>query len=482
MQATPQVLTPFEVPEWMQSLGLKKGEWLNLSKAQLRSQQRPGKTLKAQVWATGMLHAAGYKGQEATTLRSGKRVPLTPGDIIKELWEVAKKYYADAGIQATEEELKDLKETKEHVRDVMKELEAEGVAMRTDLNGTPLRELSREQLKRLPSGKTRMYFWLVPKAADRERVQQQWRQRQLSAPIQDVFEDSNEEPENPEVAPGVLPLPPIRQILKALQIDEFRKDQITSPTYQKTIERAWAAARNIFIEVVATALPQVAPTAPPEVAPTAGALESKEETIEVVQPAPRPPSSERLERERPSSSSHTDDDAHRPDGDFQNSIVSLFIREGKPSPNPRQLTALLQAIPHHQDARAAFIPFLAEKVKRIKHPGALASVAEEFTAAWPEIKKREDTRRAEVDAVDRRHAAMLADEKTEAELNAHVETAWEQMLAADKADRLQAARQRLKTETRWRYISAEQKAQETELYARQALRRDLTEAAERMAS
>src|SRR5579862_9431871 len=80
------------VPIWMAQLGLKRSGWLNLSKAQLRTMQEPGKPLKVRVWATGMLHSPGYKGQEAFRMRNDKRVPLTPRDIIDELFRVAKEY------------------------------------------------------------------------------------------------------------------------------------------------------------------------------------------------------------------------------------------------------------------------------------------------------------------------------------------------------------------------------------------------------
>lgn len=492
MQATPQA--QFEVPEWMQQLGLGKSDWLNLSKAQLRTQQRPGPghTLKGQVWATGMLHAPGYKGQEATTMRGGKRVPLTSGDIIRELWEIAIKYYADAGVPGAPTKAnphaKDcacsfckLKETKEDIRQCLRELEEDGMVMRTDLNGTPLRELSREQLRRLPSGKTRMYFWLTPKAADPERVKREWENRQ-PAQIFAVPEDSSEEAENPEVGLQSLPLPPIHQILKALKIDGFGKEQITAPTYQKTIERAWTAARNIFLEVVSTDLPQVAPTGPPQVGATGGALESEDEIRVVLPPAPRPAASQVLKSEPVSSSSRIDDDALTPDPAFGKAVIRTFTDYGKPNPNPRQLATLEQSIPNEPAAREAFIPFLREKIGRIKHPGSLPHVAQEFTAAWPELAAQIDNHRKEAAAAEQRARENERTQEEEETLTAQVEAAWQQMPTADKTARMKAARETLKTETRWRYISAAQKDEAMQQYAKAAIRRDLEETRERMAS
>jgi hypothetical protein len=106
--------------------------------------QRPDKPLKVQIWATGMLHSPGYQGELACTMRNGKKVPLTSGDIINELFVVAKKYYTAGGIKATEEEMAQRKETKEHVRRALRELEEDGVALRQDDTGVPLRDLAED--------------------------------------------------------------------------------------------------------------------------------------------------------------------------------------------------------------------------------------------------------------------------------------------------------------------------------------------------
>ena len=83
----------------MAQFGIKKGEYLSMTKAQLKTQQRPDRPLKVQVWATGMLHCAGYQSQAAMTMRNGKKVPLAPNDIIRELHNIACKYFQDGGIR-----------------------------------------------------------------------------------------------------------------------------------------------------------------------------------------------------------------------------------------------------------------------------------------------------------------------------------------------------------------------------------------------
>ncbi len=66
----------------------------------------------------------------------------------------------------------------------------------------------------------------------------------------------------------------------------------------------------------------------------------------------------------------------------------------KPSPTSRQILDLQRALPNKPEARLAFLPYLSEKMPRIKHPGSLPSVAEEFTAAWPALVERAQTMHA----------------------------------------------------------------------------------------
>ncbi|TAJ98761.1 hypothetical protein EPO44_11060, partial [bacterium] len=270
------------VPLWMAKLGVKPGNVVCLTKTQLRILQRPDKPLNVQVWATGMLHSPGYQGEIATTMRSGKRMNLTAGNIAAELHKIAVDYYKAAGVEATEEQWAALKETKEHIRRALEDLEEDGAAERRDAQGTPLRDLTEAQRRRLPSGQTQMFFWLDPRPAEPDKVKRQWR---ASHP------DPADPPEAPPEAPYVEGLgshfmatyePPIRQILKAFGVLTMpEKAQIANSAYQETVRRAYAAARKSFLEVATTWLPQVATPVPPEVATPRSALIRKERIDEI---------------------------------------------------------------------------------------------------------------------------------------------------------------------------------------------------------
>lgn len=136
------------------------------------------------------------------------------------------------------------------------------------------------------------------------------------------------------------------------------------------------------------------------------------ETVEALEftPAPQTSGSSRIETTSPSSSRENDDDggsvwskstdklvndskteAKTPDPEFRQAVIRAFVKGGKPSPTLRQILDLQLAIPDEPQARIAFLPYLSEKMSRIRHPGSLPSVAEEFTAAWPALVAREQT-------------------------------------------------------------------------------------------
>lgn len=253
---------------WMASFGVKKGEYLSVTKSQLKTQQRPDKPLKVQVWATGMLHTAGYQGQVAMTMRGGKKVPLAPNDIIKELHAAAIKYFRDGGIEATEEDLAKLRETKETIRRALQELEEDGVCQRTDTKDTPLSKLTPAELKRLQSGKTRLYFWLKPQNATAKTVAQEWAERQVNPPT-------------PPVDKNRLLVPPIWKILNVFQIQKPAKSQLSDAQFQQRVMHAYDTARAAFlreIEVdIACLLDPVDTPRSHEVDTPGGAFEIKEE-------------------------------------------------------------------------------------------------------------------------------------------------------------------------------------------------------------
>lgn len=285
------------VPDWMAKLGVQKGEWLYLTKAHLRSQMRPDRPLKVQVWACGMLHTTGYRGELATTKRDDQIVPLTAADIAAELHRAAKDYYKSAGIEDKEGAFASLKEDRAEIRATLAALEEDGVAERQTIKGTPLRDLTGDQLRRLPSGQTRILFWLKPKAADPERVRAQWEERQaeieLSSDDDDFATDGDAQLADEEesvsrwdvskVEVGKYPLRPvaIQQILFNFGIESPEKTKMEDPAYQAIITRAWAAARETFLHVVNSSLPEVGAASPPEVGAGAPPLIRKESVGEI---------------------------------------------------------------------------------------------------------------------------------------------------------------------------------------------------------
>jgi hypothetical protein len=152
----------------------------------------------------------------------------------------------------------------------------------------------------------------------------------------------------------------------------------------------------------------VAPPGPPKWLPPPPPLTA---------PVPPPSRSSLFESTNPSSSSRENDDDARPvlaeesedklmsrpkpkvdvlDREFSKGVIAAFVKGDKPSPTSRQLLDLQRAIPDEPEARVAFLPYLSEKMPRIKHPGSLPSVAEEFTAAWPALAEREQAANASV--------------------------------------------------------------------------------------
>jgi len=115
----------------------------------------------------------------------------------------------------------------------------------------------------------------------------------------------------------------------------------------------------------------------------------------VANDVPLKPSEERHRGESSSSlpmpEPNDDDDTRapsEPDRSFAQSVMEAFLDKRKPVPTPAQVLEFQRSIPEEPEARAAMIEYLLEKMPRIKHPGALPSVAAEFASAWPAIKVR----------------------------------------------------------------------------------------------
>jgi len=148
--------------KWMAALGLKEGEWFHASKPALKAGMRPTFELKARIWCCGILHTQSYQGECAMTKFRNKIIPLSPAAIAKKLREEALEFYAGAGKVLTKDQEKVLNVSRQHVRRVLVELEREGLAERRTADGVPLRDLSPDELKRLPIGKIRLYFFVRP--------------------------------------------------------------------------------------------------------------------------------------------------------------------------------------------------------------------------------------------------------------------------------------------------------------------------------
>jgi hypothetical protein len=255
------------VPEWMAALGLTKDRgWLTMSKDQLRTMQRPERPLKVRVWATGMLHTASYKGEDAKTMRKGSPnpVPLTPADIITELQIASREYYQEAGIRLMPADISRLRETKENLRRALDGLEDEGIAMRFDAAGVPLRNLSVDQRRRLSGGQTRMKFWLVPRKPNPDTVAAEW--ERINS------EENGPNTGSSEVVKKCLPLNAIAQILNALNLGKIEKAKIEDPKYRGKIEAWMVAAGELWkqMDIGAESGPEVGAESGPEVGAESG--------------------------------------------------------------------------------------------------------------------------------------------------------------------------------------------------------------------
>lgn len=209
--------------------------------------------------------------------------PLLVKDVARELHKEAKAYYSGAGIKDAGK-FAACKESKEHLRSALADLEEDGVCERQSGDGKPLIGLSLEERKRLPSGKTQLRFFAVPKPADTDSVLEEWSdfQAKLAAGTDDMSKV--------EVAKVSLPLPPIQQILKLFKIPIPEKAQITSSIYQKAVARGYEEAKKVFIQVVEQevangSLPTVAPESLPEVANGSGTIRNTSQIPGETKPA-----------------------------------------------------------------------------------------------------------------------------------------------------------------------------------------------------
>ena len=322
------------------------------------------------------------------TMRNEKKVLLTPADIIRELHTAAKDFYRAGGIEATDEQLAALKESKEHIRRVLAELEDDGVCLRTNIKGRPLSELSPEELRRLPSGQTVMYFWLKPKNAKGHSVAEEWEKQQRMSKIVEVARN--------------LPRDfPIRKILKLFDIGKFTKNQMADQQFQAIVSEAFQNARALFaqnLEAAIARLPnEVATPMPPEVATPGGALERIVERKENHHQEPTVAPENSLMMMTPES--------------FHEQICAQFAAANKPEPGPKLTGPAYKAL-RTDESRQQFIAYLTwTKLAPIHSAGVLPDLLQNFRDAQKSAAKRANVEKQESTRQDaaekRRHEAAL---------------------------------------------------------------------------
>jgi hypothetical protein len=265
------------VPEWMKPLGIKEGEWFSMPKRPMRSQMRPGNPLCVQIWACGMLHTAGYKGELAKTKRNGEVVLLTAGDIVREILEEAETFFKP--VSKDKKTISKFKISKENMRKGMENLENKGL-MERRVNGKPLRELPPKERQRLAGkGQVELWFWGEPHPANIQLIKDQW-DRELS--------QVNTQVVNGGLLRGFPDVLSINQILKTFVVDKATIAKIGShPNHDLIITEALEVSKfkdcqAKFNEVVTRRLLEVVPPDLPEVVPPGGAIEEKKVESELL--------------------------------------------------------------------------------------------------------------------------------------------------------------------------------------------------------
>lgn len=263
------------VPAWMAREGIQPGQWLSLTKPQLRAMIRPDRPLKVQVYACLLLNSAGYQGAIAYTMSNGKRRPLSPANIAGILHRAAMDYFQSAGINQPEA-FKRLREDKQQIRRVLADLETDGLIERRTHLGQRFSELSADELQRLAHGSTRIHVWATPKPANARTAKALW----------DYLQEG-EEQEN-EVGNQCLPVARIRLIRQLFSEGDFLPPTAAiqaDSTLQELIIEALSAATETFQRVVlqrlpspnAQCLPNVVTPGLPAVVSSCPPLESKAE-------------------------------------------------------------------------------------------------------------------------------------------------------------------------------------------------------------
>jgi hypothetical protein len=313
------------VPDWMHKAGIKAGDLGYLTRQQLESQMRPGAghTLTSQVWACGMLHAPKNHGEQAImwyrdrATGKMKRGPMTPSDFSRELIEVALHYFDALALSEEEQNLlrAELRArySKEAIRRALAEIEKGGCCERRRADGKPLKELSADALRRLPSGQVHVFFFAKPKSPDLDRLKSEWLEFKETITETVIVGDEAEESKDSFYGLRLACIPKILKVFK-IQISELFASSpsvrhamgpiserqagaklaavMAKPEYQETLLAAIETAQMAIVvkvrevlaleeagssDVAATRLPDALPTGIPDVGTTV-----RQDVIQVV--------------------------------------------------------------------------------------------------------------------------------------------------------------------------------------------------------
>lgn len=158
----PTLVRP-RVPGWLSELGVREGEYFSGSKLSLRRLMTPVFQLKPRVWGCLYLHTNGFRSEIAYKRFKNQNVYLRPAEIATELYKAALKYYADAGVELTDEQKKKLRVSKQQVRRILAELENEGLCQRQTSSGEAVRTLPPDRARRLSGDDIRIVLFAVPR-------------------------------------------------------------------------------------------------------------------------------------------------------------------------------------------------------------------------------------------------------------------------------------------------------------------------------
>lgn len=263
------------VPKWLWNNGIGKGDWQHAVKSQYRSLMRPSFPLKVRVWAYGMLHTNAYQSEQAVTLDNGKRRPIKPQDVQKDLHREATAYYRSAGIT---DNLDKLEESRQNIRRAFEALEADGVHERRRAeDGRPLRELSKKECQGLYGGRkapqVHYFFWIEPRQATPESVREEYQDR-----LEKLAQEKAERVVTPRLLFKADQIRTIRSVSKAFGLEDEPFFQLSTETTPEQVEKILQAIEQAKDILLMKCLEQGEVQESPEIELPAGASVTTETT------------------------------------------------------------------------------------------------------------------------------------------------------------------------------------------------------------